>query len=118
MADLQITSQVITSTQALIRMSGTVDTVNFYRVEEEFGKVLESSVQGLLLDATKLENVTSAALGSMANLTRIMKDRGGKLVIALPEGEARTLVELLGLKTTLNVYDTLDAARRALSDVK
>ena len=118
MADLQITSQVITSSQALIRMGGTVDTVNFYRMEEEFGKVLESSVQGLLLDAGKLESATSAALGSLANLTRIMKDRGGKLVIALPEGEVRTLVELLGLTTTLNIHDTMDAARRALADTR
>lgn len=117
MAELQITSQVITSSQALIRMGGTVDTVNFRRVEEEFGLVLESSVQGLLLDATKLEGVTSATLGSIANLTRIMKDRGGKLAIALPEGEVRKLAELLGLKSVLDFHDTVDAARRSLSGI-
>ena len=117
MAEFSLVTQTMTSQSAIIRMSGFIDDLAFDILEDEFSKILESGVLGLVLDVAKVENITSDSLGAILNLAHILKSIGGKLCVAAAIPEIRETIVMLGVDEQIGLEETADAARKSVMAV-
>ncbi len=118
MAQFSVSTQTLNATSALCRAGGEVDANGFEMLEEEFGKLLGSGVTSLILELSALENMTSAALGSIVNMSRTLSARGGALVLAQLSPENGGLLDMLNLREVLTVADSPEAARKMISNTR
>ena len=118
MAQFSVSTQSLAATSALCKMGGEVDSTGFEMMEEEFGKLVGAGVQSLILELSALENVTAAALGSIINCDRLLKERGGGLILAVLSPANEGLLELLNLKDVLTVVGSVEAARKMLGNTQ
>ncbi len=118
MADFAITSQSIASTTALVRLSGDMTANSFALLEEEFNRVLDAGVAGMVLDLSGLDSLTSAGLGAIVNLTQLLDDRKGRAVVAAVRPKVLGLIEMLGLQEAVHLAESLDQAKRIVSSIK
>lgn len=114
MADLKITSQPLNANSGLMRLAGRLDAGNFESFEDEVGRLIESGINSLGIDAAQLEGVSSAGLGAFANLASLLRERHGLFMLCAPTPEVTDLIDMLGLRETLGVTDTLDSVKREL----
>lgn len=114
MAEFSLSIQTMTSQSAIMRMGGTMDDLAFDLLEDEFSKILDSGVVGLVLDLAKVENITSDSLGAILNLGQVLKSRGGKMCLAAPIPEIRETIAMLGVEEPLGLEETTEAARKVV----
>lgn len=114
MAEFSLTTQSITSTVVVTRLQGDMDDIAFDSIEDEFSKLLDSGVLGVVLDLSGLESVTSAGLGAIINMARILEFRHGRLVAAAPRPGVLGTIEMLGIQDALPLEETADAGRKAV----
>ena len=118
MAELTIGSQTITNCTAVTTLAGEMDEGNFGLLEDEFNKLLESGVTGLVLDVSGLDGVTSAGIGALLNMSQLLEAKGGKLIVTAAKPEILGIVEILGLRETLSLADTAEQAKKLIASVK
>lgn len=116
-AAFSLVTQPISDSAALCRIAGKVDAHAFETLEGEFGKLLSGGVKALILEASGLEDITSAALGAIINMTRALEGRGGVLVLTLLRPGVEGLLDMLGVKESLVVADSLEAAKKRIASV-
>ncbi len=117
MAELKVQIQTLTAATALCKVEGDVTAANFDTLEDECNKLIESGATGVLMDVSGLESFTSAGMGAILNLGRVLSSRGGRLVCAGAGPEVLRTVEMLGVRDALFLQDTLDAGRKALAAI-
>ena len=118
MAEFSITTQTLTATSALCKMAGEVNALAFESMEEEFSKLLDSGVKAIIIEASALENMTSAALGAILNLNRLVGQRDGLLVVTRLRPANEGLLEMLGLEETLTLAESPEAARKMIANIR
>lgn len=118
MADFTVSSQPLTTTTAILRMAGDMTTASFATLEDEFNKILDGGILGMVVDISALDSLTSSGLGALINLSQILEDRKGKAVIAAPRPKVLGLFEMLGVKDRLTIADTPDQARKVIASLK
>ena len=114
MAEATISSQSINAANALASLGGSLDAENFDIIEDEFNKLLESGVTGIVLDLSNLEAVSSSGLGAMLNLAQILAERDGRLVLASVKPKLEGLLEMLGIKERFTIADSIERAKQAV----
>lgn len=117
MTEFSAVIQTITSSSAIIRLAGDMDTNSFERMEEEFNRALESGLLGVILDLTALDSITSSSLGAIINLSQTLEDRKGKLFVTVPKPNVLELVRMLGLAESLTI-ESLDKAKNMAASLR
>lgn len=117
MAKLTITGQPLTSRTAVCKLAGDLDADGFDALEEEFEKCLNAGILGLLVDASGLDSLSSAGLGALLNMARVLRERDGKLVLASLAPDVRGTIDMLGLQDAVPLADNPDAGRRLLAGI-
>lgn len=118
MADLEITTQTITGVTAMTKLSGDMDTGNFDLLEDEFNKLLDSGILGLVLEISGLDSLSSAGIGAILNMSRVLETRKGKLIVAAARPKIVGLIEMLDLRELVTMTDTADQARKIVSSIR
>ncbi len=118
MTEFTISSQAITGKTAAIRMAGDMTIASFASIEDEFNKVLDGGIAGILVDITGLDSMTSAGLGALVNLSQVLADRQGKAVVAGPRPKVLGLLEMLGMQEALTIVDTPEKAKKLIASIK
>lgn len=118
MEDFSIGSQTLTANTAVTKLAGDMDAHAFDLLEDEFSKLLESGVNGVVLDLSGLDSMSSSAVGAVVNMDRLLAGRGGKLVAAAVRPKVMGLLEMLGLGETLTFADNAEAAKKIVSSIK
>lgn len=118
MEDFTVNSQTVTANAAVAKLTGDMDQHAFDLLEDEFNKLLESGVNGVALDLSGLDSISSSAIGAIINLSRVLAGRNGKLVVASVRPKVMGLLEMLGLGETLTFADNAEAAKKIISAVK
>lgn len=116
--ELTVVTQTITSSTVIVKLVGGVDVANYPSLEDGINQMLESGVQGLVLDLSGLTSISSAGLGAIAHLSTTLADRGGKVIVAIADEKQAELVELLGLSEILTLAKTPEAGKKALAALK
>lgn len=117
MADFSISSQAITPGSAIVGLAGDIGEECFDSLEDEFSKLLDSGVSGIVLDLSGVEAVSSACIGAILDMSRLLAARDGKLVAAAAKPKILGTMELLGLQDTLTLADTVDGAKKLISNL-
>ncbi|MCD8141073.1 MAG: STAS domain-containing protein [Planctomycetaceae bacterium] len=117
MAEFTLTSQTLTNNIAVVRLAGEMDDGAFDAMEDEFGKLLESGILGVVLDFSGVDSVSSDGLGAMLNLAAVLKARSGKLAAAAAKPDIADTIALLGIGELIGLEETTDAARKAVAAV-
>lgn len=112
MTELKITSQPISADAGLMKVSGAVDEGAFEQLEDELNRLVESGVRQVAVDFSNLEWISSAGLGAFVNLAVILRERGGKIMIAGLRPEISELIDMLGVRDALGAVDRMDAVKR------
>ena len=95
---------------AIVTISGDIDAFDLRTFTTAIDESLAASERGVILDLSRLEFVNSTALGHVMKAHRVMKSRGGALVLAAPsEYIARTLASI-GLEDEFTVRASVDEA--------
>ena len=107
-------SQLFPSGSALTKLTGEMDGSNFDLLEDEFNKLLESGIDGLILDISGVDGLTSAGIGAILNMSSLLASRKGKLVVAAPRPKILGTIEMLGIQDTLTIAPNFEAAKKIL----
>ena len=83
---------------------------------------LRNSVEALLadgrsaivLDLDELSYIESAGLGEIVACRRLVREGGGRLVLARPRGKVRDVVQLTRIDQLIETFSGLDEALRAV----
>jgi Anti-anti-sigma regulatory factor (antagonist of anti-sigma factor) len=118
MAEFTASSVTLTGCTAVVSLAGDLGESDFEALEEEFNKLLESGVLGLVVDASGLESTTSAGLGAVINLSRLLAAKNGKLILAALKPKIAGTIEMLGLNDTVELADTAEHAKKIIASIK
>jgi len=94
----------------LIVVNGRVDT----NTAREFGETLNEQIDRgrnrLVVDMAGVEYISSAGLRELVSALKRTKQDGGDLRLAAPSDRVKEVLELAGLTTLFEVFDTQVAA--------
>ncbi|MAU11072.1 MAG: anti-anti-sigma factor [Anaerolineaceae bacterium] len=94
----------------LVEVSGRVDSMN----ANELGSAINHQVTGghvrLVLDLSHVEYMSSAGLREIVVGLKATKRASGDLRIAQPSDRVREVLEMSGLDSILNIYESQSAA--------
>ena len=117
-APFSLVTQPLAAEAALCRMGGRMDSHACEVIEDEFGKLLAAGMKAVVLEMSALEDMTSAGLGAVVNMSRTLEGKGGVLVLTLLRPGVEGLLDMLGVKEGLTVADGMDAARKRIAAVQ
>ncbi len=86
----------------------------------EMGRLLDRAVDDghiqLVLDLGSVEYISSMGLREIVRIFKRTQSQGGDLRIANPSDPVMTVMELAGLDTALNIYQTRTAAVQSFAE--
>ncbi len=88
-------------TKLLIR--GFLDAHTVDHFERSLDEAQEKGFKTIILDFSSLDYISSAGIGSLMNYTKIMKDKGGELIILRPTDKVYRIFDLLGFSKIFNI---------------
>ena len=98
---------------ALVAIKGELDLATVPRVNAAFAAEPVASAGAVVIDLTGVAFMDSTGLGALVTFERELAARGGRLVLACPEGPARLLLDVTGLAEQLAVFATRAEAEAA-----
>jgi anti-sigma B factor antagonist len=76
---------------------------------------LEAAGDAVVVDLTDVTFMDSTGLGVLLAFERSLRERGGRMTIACPEGPARLIFDVTGVDKQIRLYGSLDAAQAAIA---
>jgi anti-anti-sigma factor len=99
----------------IIRLSGHMSASEVDKLVAEFAKLKGQPGVRVILDATVLWNLPTAAVGALVELLRHLENSGGRLVLAAPDANVRVPLDRLGVSPMLSITESLDEAVEMLA---
>jgi anti-anti-sigma factor len=93
-----------------IRLAGRLTAETVSQFESVCGEVPQDGSAKLVLDCTALEYLSSAGLCTVLRLGKQMRASGSTLVLAVPPGGVRQVLELAGFAAMFPVCETYEQA--------
>jgi anti-anti-sigma factor len=91
-------------------LSGRIDSDSAPEFERLCLEEIKSDTQSLILECTGLEYLSSAGLRVILSVGKILQSRGGKLVLSVPKGLTRQIIEAAGFHKMFVVCSSLEEA--------
>jgi anti-anti-sigma factor len=101
-------------TVTLLVLEGVLDTVSAQRLEPELDALAARGARAVLADMSRVEFVSSAGWGGLANLAASLRERGGALRVFGMHPAVQRIYALLHLDAVLPCHDELASALAAL----
>ena len=95
-------NKTLNETALTIEVEGRLDTVTAPELEKEVKGGLDS-VQELTFDFSKLEYISSAGLRVLLTAQKLMKKKGGSMVIKGSSEDVLEIFEITGFSTLLDI---------------
>lgn len=87
------------SSCVLVELSGSIDTYNANFVRRAVMRVMESGFRHVILGLRSVDYVSSAGVGTLLTLLRILMENGGNLTLLQPHPKVATVLRLMHLET-------------------
>ncbi len=105
----------ITDTSLIYKISGELDDHVAVKSRERIDDILlRRTIKNIIFDFTDLTMMDSAGIGLIIGRYRIIKDRGGEIVLVIGDSPAKKILKMSGLFKLFKAYDSLDAALTAV----
>jgi len=98
----------------LVSVKGRLDAVTSPDFEKEMDQCLAVGETVFLFDLEGLEYISSAGLRSILSITKKLKARNGKIVLASLQNIVREVFEISGFSKILTIYPSREEALSSL----
>ncbi|MCI6809104.1 MAG: STAS domain-containing protein [Spirochaetia bacterium] len=93
-----------------IYLSGYIDTYNSSFFQKQITKVIEAGYINLVFNCSSLNYVSSTGIGSFTVFLKIVKPKGGDVVLLEIQPKVYEVFQLLGFSQFFNIKNTADEA--------
>ena len=107
---MKITTSVTEDGIVLLEVEGEVDAHTAPRLKETINDSLAQGHNRLVLDASRVEHMSSAGLRVLLYAQREARQLGGEVRLFGANAQVRRLIELSGFETLLSIHDTRQEA--------
>ena len=99
---------------AVLSVAGNVDAGTEQRFRDALTSVLAHGVPRIIVDLSRVAFMSSAGIGVLMGVRRVLADAGGSLVLASPHGEVAQVLSITGVAGVIPVTASLADAVAAL----
>ena len=99
---------------AVLSVAGNVDAGTEQRFRDALTSVLAHGVPRIVVDLSRVAFMSSAGIGVLMGVRRVLADAGGSLVLASPHGEVAQVLSITGVAGVIPVTASLADAVAAL----
>ncbi len=100
---------------ATLHLRGEFDTFYCTAFQTEVAALQKAGVHRVVLNLRMVKFINSTALGTIIKVSKLLKEKGGKLVIARPSEFCRDMIGKVGIDRIVPVCDTDEAAQAAVT---
>ena len=93
-----------------IYLNGYIDTYNSNFFQKKIQKVVDAGYINLIFNCSSLNYVSSTGIGSFTAFLKLVKPRGGDIVLLNIQPKVSEVFQLLGFSQFFNIKDTLENA--------
>lgn len=91
----------------IIYLNGYIDTYNSSFFQKRISKVVESGYVNLIFNCSALNYVSSTGIGSFTAFLKLIKPKGGDIVLLEIQPKVYEVFQLLGFSQFFNIKDSL-----------
>ncbi|HEY3321468.1 MAG TPA: STAS domain-containing protein [Planctomycetota bacterium] len=114
MRDLVIASQLLPSKKLMIvRLSGSINSCNFQRLEEAIENIFAQGFYRLLFDMGEVHEIALPGLGVFLNALLAAQRNGGSIVFANASPTLRGMLEMFELTSEFTLAENRQVALAA-----
>jgi len=95
----------------VVSVKGRMDAVSSPEFEKEMAAFIAEENKVLILDFAALDYISSAGLRSILTITKKLKEKDGKLLIAGLKGMVKEVFEISGFRSIIPIFESLESAR-------
>ena len=93
-----------------ITLNGYIDTYNSVYFQKQIGKVVTTGYTNLIFNCSSLNYVSSTGIGSFTAFLKLVKPKGGDIVLLNIQPKVYKVFQLLGFSQFFNIKESLDDA--------
>lgn len=93
-----------------VYLSGYIDTYNSSFFQKQISKVIEAGYINLIFNCSSLNYVSSTGIGSFTVFLKVVKPKGGDVVILEIQPKVYEVFQLLGFSQFFNIKNTAEEA--------
>ena len=93
-----------------LHLTGYIDTYNSNYFQQRIQRVIDTGYVKLIFDCRGLNYVSSTGIGSFTAFLKVVKPKGGDLVLFEIQPKVYEVFQLLGFSQFFNIKDNLDDA--------
>ncbi len=94
----------------IITLNGYIDTYNSVFFQKQVGKIITAGFVNLIFNCASLNYVSSTGIGSFTSFLKLVKPKGGDIVLLNIQPKVYEVFSLLGFSQFFNIKDTLSEA--------
>ena len=94
----------------VVKLEGKLDVNLSVSIESELDALIESGSINLILEISKVENLSSSGIRVFINMMRKIKDKNGRLVLASVPDVIKKILKTVDLEDLFEVFDSVDDA--------
>lgn len=99
---------------AVLSVAGDVDAGTEQRFRDALTSVLTHGVLRIVVDLSRVDFMSSAGIGVLMGVRRVLSDAGGSLVLASPHGQVAQVLSMTGVAEVIPVTASVSDAVAAL----
>ena len=111
-ARLAVVVESFGSAGVLVRIAGEIDMATTPELVDSLLRAAESGVRRLVVDLSEVSFMGAAGIHALEEGQAAIRHRGGELAVVAPSGLPRRVLDVTDMFESLDVVDTVDAARR------
>ena len=95
----------------VVSVKGRMDAVSSPEFEKEMAVLIAEGNNALILDLVALDYISSAGLRSILTITKKLKEKDGKLLVARLKGMVKEVFEISGFHSIIPIFESVESAR-------
>ena len=94
----------------VISLKGRLDSVTAPVLEKDLTELMAGEERFLVLDLGDLDYISSAGLRTILGVTKRLKEKQGRLLLASLKSMVREVFEISGFSSIIPIFESVDAA--------
>ena len=94
----------------MVILNGYIDTYNSVYFQKQIGKIVSAGFVNLIFNCASLNYVSSTGIGSFTAFLKLVKPKGGDIVLLNIQPKVYEVFQLLGFSQFFNIKDSLAEA--------
>ena len=94
----------------LVILNGYIDTYNSVYFQKQVGKIVSAGFVNLIFNCASLNYVSSTGIGSFTAFLKLVKPKGGDIVLLSIQPKVYEVFQLLGFSQFFNIKETIEDA--------